>query len=323
MYSTTTRRSLESTTRWDREVNVYYRFLHEDLPTVEGGGLFVGGGMPGVSTTQTISPGTQHVAHITIAERPTLLFDMGYAYSSGSIHSNPDYGYVSTAINSPDGILATAVTLPYTTESLGVVPSLTFAGVAGGTTRDGYRERRSLQRIQPQPQRIRHCDQGDPGTHVQIRTHLQPLPEDGECHRNRQFVSAGQLHLQPCDHLSSSQLQALNTAKGTSWTQPSPFDAEWANFLIGNANGGFTQASQSLTPDINENLFEMFLQDDWKASRRLTVNLGVRYSYFGQPYDVNNELTNFEPSTYQHLPRGDGCQQRKPVHPWLGKPRAY
>jgi len=52
-------------------------------------------------------------------------------------------------------------------------------------------------------------------------------------------------------------LQALNTANNTVGPQPSAFDAEWANFLIGNANGGFTQASQSMTPDINENLFEI------------------------------------------------------------------
>jgi hypothetical protein len=33
----------------------------------------------------------------------------------------------------------------------------------------------------------------------------------------------------------------------------------------------------------------------------LTVNLGVRYSYFGQPYDLNQQLTNFSPSTYSTL----------------------
>ncbi len=31
------------------------------------------------------------------------------------------------------------------------------------------------------------------------------------------------------------------------------------------------------------------------------MNLGVRYSYFGQPYDINNELSNFSPSTFNKL----------------------
>ena len=33
-------------------------------------------------------------------------------------------------------------------------------------------------------------------------------------------------------------------------------------------------------------------------TRRLMVNLGVRYSYFGQPYDNNNQLTNFNPGIF-------------------------
>ena len=69
---------------------------------------------------------------------------------------------------------------------------------------------------------------------------------------------------------------------------PSPFDSQFANFLIGNAAGGgnaygFTQASQATVANINENMIELYGQDDWRVSRRLTVNLGVRYSYFGQP----------------------------------------
>ena len=280
-------------------VNVYYRFLHEDLPTVEGGGLFVGGGMPGVSTTRTISPGTQHLGHVTIAMRPTMLFDMGYAYSSGSIHSNPDYGFVSS-INSPDILKNgknSGITLPYILNPLEVVPSLTFAGASGGTTATGIASAGLYNEY--------NRDHNGFGIVTKvIREHTFKF---GVTYNHYQKMEnaigtgssypQGNFSFNPAT-ISATQLQALNTANNTSWTQPSAFDAEWANFLIGNANGGFTQASQSMTPDINENLFEMFLQDDWKASRRLTVNLGVRYSYFGQPYDVNNELSNFKPSTY-------------------------
>ena len=281
------------------KVNVYYRFLHEDLPTVEGGGLFVNGGMPGVSTTQTDSPGTQHMGHITIAARPTLLFDMGYAYSSGSIHSNPDYGFVSTANNPTFATAtpyATAVQLPYPT-TLGVIPSLTFAGVSGGATQTGIASAGLYNEY----------NRNHNGFGIVTKVIREHTFKFGLTYNHYQKMEnaigtgssypQGNFSFNPAI-ISSTQLQALNAANGTHWTQPSAFDAEWANFLIGNANGGFTQASQSLTPDINENLFEMFLQDDWKASRRLTLNLGVRYSYFGQPYDVNNELSNFESSTF-------------------------
>ena len=31
---------------------------------------------------------------------------------------------------------------------------------------------------------------------------------------------------------------------------------------------------------------------------RLTLNLGIRYSKFGQPTDANNQLTTFDPTLY-------------------------
>ncbi len=39
-----------------------------------------------------------------------------------------------------------------------------------------------------------------------------------------------------------------------------------------------------------------FAQDDFRLSRRLTLNLGVRYDYLGFPYDLNGKVGNFDPS---------------------------
>ncbi|MGC9998413.1 MAG: carboxypeptidase-like regulatory domain-containing protein, partial [Terriglobia bacterium] len=76
------------------KTNIFYRYMNDSIPTVEGAGLFPGSNpMPeingnelvGVSETFTKSPGIQQVGHVTIAARPSLLFDMGYAYSLGKI----------------------------------------------------------------------------------------------------------------------------------------------------------------------------------------------------------------------------------------------
>ena len=79
---------------------------------------------------------------------------------------------------------------------------------------------------------------------------------------------------------------------------PSAADAALANFLMGNVNNGFTQGSAALTVNVVQNSIEAYVQDDWKATPRLTLNLGVRYSYFAQPTDSNNLLSNFDPSTF-------------------------
>ncbi len=39
-----------------------------------------------------------------------------------------------------------------------------------------------------------------------------------------------------------------------------------------------------------------FVQDDWKISQRLTVNLGLRYDFYGLPVDVDGRLVNLIPS---------------------------
>lgn len=258
------------------KVNLFYRYLHDDLPTQEGAGLFSGVGMPGVSTTSTHSPGTQHMGHATIATRPTLLWDMGYAYSSGAILSTP-IGYIASA-NSKD----VTPTLPYP-NTLAVLPKLTFSGNAPTIGEGGKYTDHS----------VNHNGFGN----VTIIRGQHTLKFGVTYNHYAKYENA----------LSANQGGfSFNTAGVTPTSGqlpsgaavPSAFDAEWASFLIGNANGGFSQASESSVANVNENLIELYGQDDWRVARRLTVNLGVRYSYFGQPYDANQELSNFDPAIY-------------------------
>jgi hypothetical protein len=258
------------------KTSLFYRYLHDDLPTTEGGGLFVGGGLPGVSTTNTKSPGTQHMGHITIAARPTLLLDMGYAYSSGAVVSTP-VGLISSA-NSPD----VAPTLPFP-NTLGIVPTLSFSGGPSITSAGIYDDHN-----------INHNGFGNITKIKGQHTFKFGLTYDHyQKYENATTTNAGSFSFVPGAAASAGTLTSLGA------TAPSSFDAQWANFLIGNANGGFSQASHAATPNINENTIEVYAQDDWKATRRLTLNLGVRYSYFGQPYDINQQLSNFDPSAFR------------------------
>ena len=60
----------------------------------------------------------------------------------------------------------------------------------------------------------------------------------------------------------------------------------------------FTQASQDITPDVWAWQHEAYAQDDFKVSPRLTLYMGVRWSFFGQPTDTNGQMTNFDPAAY-------------------------
>jgi len=48
--------------------------------------------------------------------------------------------------------------------------------------------------------------------------------------------------------------------------------------------------------NIRQWLYAGFLQDDWRITPHVTLNLGLRYEYQGVPTEANNLLGNFEPS---------------------------
>jgi len=68
----------------------------------------------------------------------------------------------------------------------------------------------------------------------------------------------------------------------------------FATFLLG------AVGSSSVTTHIGESekgySLSGYVQDDWRALPRLTLNLGLRYDYQQPPYERNNGLTNFNPN---------------------------
>jgi hypothetical protein len=277
----------------NKSTHIYYRYLHDSLPSMEGGGVGVGNStpspIPGVSNTSTKSPTTSHMGHASIVVRPTLIFDMGYAYSSGAILSTPVGS--AAAANSPS--IVNATTLPYIT-SLGVVPNLLFAGNGPNIQSAGI---------------FRDHDYNNNGFGSITKVIGNHTFKTGMSYNHYQKLETavgnnnqGQFSFNATDAPTAAQLTALSTNIGgtplTPVNQPSPFDLEFSNFLVGFANGGFVQANQAPTANLNENSVELYAQDSWRASQRLALTLGIRYSYFGQPYDVNDQLSNFDPAYY-------------------------
>ncbi|MBZ5683600.1 MAG: carboxypeptidase regulatory-like domain-containing protein [Acidobacteriia bacterium] len=73
---------------------------------------------------------------------------------------------------------------------------------------------------------------------------------------------------------------------------------EYADALMGIGQAGYTE--QALPPPTNlaQNIYDFYVQDDWKLTRRVTLNLGLRLEHYAKPYSDPYGLAVFNPSTY-------------------------
>ena len=98
-------------------------------------------------------------------------------------------------------------------------------------------------------------------------------------------------------HAGITVQQMLKTENGGGGNPSFQFNT-WGDFLLGNVVL-YKQGSRDIVPDLQFWNTEAYIQDDWKAARKLNVNLGLRWTRFPSPGDVNNTLTNFDPTVYK------------------------
>jgi Carboxypeptidase regulatory-like domain len=82
----------------------------------------------------------------------------------------------------------------------------------------------------------------------------------------------------------------------------------FANFLYNTGSSSFTgggNAIQSFTQDSAQlryynryQIAEPYVQDDWKVTTHLTLNLGIRFSLFGNYYEKYRRAYNWDPNAY-------------------------
>jgi hypothetical protein len=69
----------------------------------------------------------------------------------------------------------------------------------------------------------------------------------------------------------------------------------FASFLLGAPDSG-TYNGLFVVPAMRYHYVALFAQDDWKISRRLTLNYGLRWDLFIPRKDSNNNMSGFDPS---------------------------
>jgi hypothetical protein len=90
---------------------------------------------------------------------------------------------------------------------------------------------------------------------------------------------------------------ATSNAKGRVNFKKGGGNTALENFLLGDTGSGSSIFVGNPVRDVHTNLVAGFFQDDYRATSRLTLNLGVRYEVGSVWADANNQLGNFDPNS--------------------------
>jgi len=80
-----------------------------------------------------------------------------------------------------------------------------------------------------------------------------------------------------------------------------------ADFLLKDMGWGFSESSTAMTANTRWKDIELYANDTWKARPNLTLDLGVRYSIFMNPYDAFDKALSFDPALFTTALGNDPC----------------
>lgn len=246
---------------------VYGRFIHDTIPSEEPFGEIFGtfnAAFPGIANTKTDNPGRSFVGTWNWIIGPNLLNEASYNYSRGAILSE-----ITSTLSRRD------VNIPKVFSGApgdDLLPGISFgSGGYGGwnffgpydNTYGSHRFKDTLTFIM-----------GDHSFKGGVLLSWEFKNENAGSGTNGAFVFPG---------TSSSAFRSTGDA--------------FADFLLGRSSS-YTETNIDIASHLRFQMYEAFLQDDWKVKPNLTLNLGVRWSAIVQPYDTEDILTNFDPAAF-------------------------
>lgn len=270
------------------KLTAYYRFENDKIPTVEANSLFSNGtGLPGVATTQTNSPGRTHTVQADYTATSNLIIEGRYTYAFGAILSS-NIGLLATSNTNVPVSLA----YPNQRDRIPTVTGTGFSSFAGFGPYNNFSNKNDFSGNVTYIAGNHTIKFG--GSFSKYRKNENALAGNNEgvfnTFNNTPNAAAAAMQGVVC-------APTQQTATGTCISGTPTTAQTFANFLLG-TNASFSQAKADYTADLRQRNFEGFAQDEFRARKNLTLYYGVRYSFFGSPYDKNGLLTNFVPELY-------------------------
>lgn len=269
------------------KLSAFYRFENDKIPTFEANSFSNGSGLPGVSNTQSNSPGRTHTVQATYVVSPNVIVEGRYTYAYGAILVNSIGLLAKTNTTAP-------VSLAYPSQRDNI-PTLTGTGFNGFTGFGPYDNFSNKHNV---------------GGNVSwtFGTHSTKFGANFSKYRKNENQLAGNNEglfntfqntsaAAPAANQGSVCATSQQTSTGACASPTASNLQLFANFLLG-TNASFTQAKSDYTADVRQRNFEAYAQDEFRVRKNLTLYYGVRYSFFGSPYDQNGLQSNFVPELY-------------------------
>jgi len=276
----------------------YYRYERDKIPTTDVNSLFSSGSsLPGVSESQTDSPGRTHTAQLTWVAKPSLVIVGRWTYG---------YGAILSATTGTMALSRSQITPPLAyTRTRDYVPTVSGNGFSTLTTFGDYDNFSYKHNFGSDISWVR-------GNHTLKFGGVYSYYRKNEnaLSGNNAGGFSAFLNTVPTSVVQTSVLAPNAAAGEANATRRANFQ-NFANFLLGN-NVTFTQARFDYVADFRQNSLESYVQDEWRFRQNLTVYYGVRHSYFGQPFDKNGRLSSFDPRLFNpaNAPQVTGAGNR-------------
>lgn len=276
----------------------YVRYIndHDDLIALYQGVQFSKGtggtlGDKGIPAVDHPNPGHGYSGTLTYSISPTLIneFTIGKSWNTWSYYSLDDYKSIDRSlVNNPATLFALPTTnLPGSSKtngyqnlmpqfSFGSPPSNSMSYTKNSTSAGAYENFNTIWAYTDNLSKVLGKHTVKIGAYIEKNNKIQPAGGG----------YAGNYNFTP------NTLDSLNTGHG------------YANALIGSVDSYSQQTARAVFNDAYWNA-EVYLQDNWRVSRRLTLDFGVRLYHQTPQVDINNTFSNFVPGLYKAsaLPR--------------------
>jgi hypothetical protein len=115
-------------------------------------------------------------------------------------------------------------------------------------------------------------------------------------HGRHNFKFGGEAHYQQFSHIVGRTEFINFSANETAGAQGQGGGLGMASFFLGEADNGGANNIQIQAPRWLSSYYDVFVQDDWKVTPNLTLNLGMRYDLDIPRKEAHNHTSNFSPT---------------------------